>query len=92
MDLYVAYLVSITLPSMIAMVLYFGLNIFRYFFNVCKNLTIYTGIYDIKQHFQNFMRANSSWMAGRVWPTSLSLDTSELHVFLSPYYLAIAPF
>ena len=68
-------MVSIILLTIVAVILCFGFIIIRHFFNVYKKLTIYTDIFDIKLHFQNFMRANSNRMAGRIWPTGRSLDT-----------------
>ena len=61
---------SIILLSVVAVLSCFGPIIVRNFFNVCKILTIYTDIYDIELYFQNFIRTNLNWMAGR------SLDTS----------------
>ena len=72
-------MMSITLPSMVAVMPCSGLIIIIHFLDVCKTLTIYTDMCDIQLHFQNFMRANNSWMAGRIWPADRSLDTPGLN-------------
>ena len=64
-------MISKTLPSMVAVMLCFELIIIRYFFNVCKKLTMYTVMYDIQLHFQKFMRGNNSWMAGALGPQAV---------------------
>ena len=47
-------------------------------FQRLQKLTIFTDIYDIQLHFQNFVRANNNWMTGRIWPAGRSLDTPVL--------------
>ena len=74
------------LLSMVAVMLCVGLIIIRHFLNVCKKLTKYTDIYDIKSRFQNFMRAINNWMADR------SLDTPNLKLGDQPLVSAETEF
>ena len=67
-------MMSIIMPSVVAVMLCFGLIIIRNSFNACKKLAIYTDIYDIQLHFQNLMWANNNWMAGCIWPAGCRLD------------------
>ena len=56
------------------------LRTFHYqtFLQRLQNLTIYEYIYDLQPPFQNFMRVNTNWMAGRVWPAGHSVDTPAI--------------
>ena len=83
------YMISMTLPSIVAVITCYGLIIIRHFFNVCKKLTSYTDINDIKLHCQAFMRPNNNRMAGRIWPTGRSLDTPVVDCSFELRYLAI---
>ena len=65
---------SITLPPTVAVMLYFGLNIILRL----QKFKIYTDVYDVQLHHQNFMRAKNDWMAGRIWPAGRSFDTPGL--------------
>ena len=65
-------MMSITLPSMVAVMLCFELIIIRHSFNACKNRLYIQTQKTIQLHIQNFMQANNNWMTGR------SLDTPDL--------------
>ena len=57
-------MMSIIFPSVVAVMLCFGLIIIRHFFNACKKLTMHTDLNDIQLHFQNAIWANKNWMDG----------------------------
>ena len=59
----------------------YGLIIIRHFFTACKKLAVYTDVYDLHLHVQDFMLANNNWMASRYWPAGRGLNALALNTW-----------